>query len=698
MRPARQAIVDIYIVANETNREADVERSVKMHHMLALIDLQRPVPAPAASFDAGRPLAACSTLLSCFLSFNAVRIRATVGPWSTLNMTSTNFSLQPWTRAETQENSLKDVLARVNLERGHFRNITEASLLEEIAAEGALELSSSEDEDDQDGEESTPRGKSKPVSREELFKAKYEMLANVRVAEQEILMSLDFVSLLLSKDAPSQAQTTRSPFLKEAVPLASLGTDKWQRMAVDKAREAQDELLASNARMDGLQQSANGLLAAAGRLHDNVRKETQYWDQVLSISEKGWNVCRIPGQQHRLGVRFGFSESAPDFSRRGIAALNASVDGNIALERGIGSKPRGLYAVLRRNGTIVGASRLPKILDPEETTLEARIRYARDSLYDEELYHEMIRESRMLTSLGVGMKGSALELCSSSTTDASLRVTLDLVPLDEEHASHAESSKEEDALAEAVVIAARLLLSHAHRDRLKKRSEVPAPMSDKQKEERPTLFLLRPIMSFIMHRTALDALNAYLARAADILSASHIEFIHCPATFKLPGDVDIRSAEILANTLMRPWVSETALTIKSPEDVDLCFIFTVETTLAHGFGTTFKINVPSRSEPYCLDSIDEVIAGADAKLASALAKGLVVDLRGDWTCNEREALLIEDVGVDEESQAMWVSLDSGSQTLSLNTLVKKIAWRTDGESSDIIFWDAARELLQAHKT
>ena len=78
--------------------------------------------------------------------------------------------------------------------------------------EGALELSESEEDDDEEDDDAEEKGKTKakPTTREELYKAKHEMLANVRSAEQDILMSLDVVSLLLSKDA-KQAQSTRLP-------------------------------------------------------------------------------------------------------------------------------------------------------------------------------------------------------------------------------------------------------------------------------------------------------------------------------------------------------------------------------------------------------------------------------------------------------------------------------------------------------
>lgn len=607
-----------------------------------------------------------------------------------------SLSFQPWTPDRNEEEPLKDILGRVNLERGHFRDITEASLQEEIVAEGALELSESEDEDDEEAAGDTQNGQAqgKAQSREDLYKAKYEMLGNVRAAEQDILLSLDFVSLLLSKDAPKQAQTTISPFLKDNVPTGSLGADLWKRMPVDKVREAQDELLATNVRMEGLQQGADDLLAAASRFQDNVRKETQYWDQILSISERGWNVCRIPGQQHRLGVRFGLSESTSEFSRRGIAALNPSEDGTIALERGIGSKPKAVRATLRKNGQIVGVSRLPDIKDPEETTLEARIRYARDSLFDEELYREMVRESRTLIPLGVNMDGAAIQfhpqLCD-------IQVSLDLVSLDEQHSLQENVAREEDNLAQAIALAARLLLSRAHRDRLKKRSEIPPPMSDKPKEENNVLPILRPIMSFVMHHSALEHLNAYLNAAKQTLNAAHIDN-HCElALFRIGDGAEMTTTEGLVATLMQPLTSEATLQIKIPEGSNLTFSLSTETTLAYGFGSKYTLRVPGRQDGYQIDDIDDLVTASSSLIASALAKALMPKVGDDWSCNEQEALLVKDGGAEEKDQCMWVSLDVDQKALSLNSLVKKILWKVEDDSSQTVFWDAKSDLLEGSK-
>ena len=607
--------------------------------------------------------------------------------------TTTSLSFQPWTRGSSDEGSLGDILARVNFERGHFRDITEGSLQEEIAAEGALQLSDSEENEADEEAEDAQKGQSRPTSKEELYKAKYEMLANMRAAEQEVLMSLDFVSLLLSKDAPKQALTTLSPVLKDSVPIGSLGTDSWQRTPVDKAREAQGDLLATNVRMQGLQQSADSLLAAANRLQDNVRNETEYWNQILSISDKGWNVCRVPGKQNRLGVRFGFSESSPEFSRRGVAALNASSDGSITLERGIGSKPKALHAVLRKDGKVVGSSKLPDVPDAEETQLEARIRYARDSLYDEELYHEMIRESRTLTSLGVGMKGSAIYLEPNGMGNEDIQVSLELVALDENRGFHSNSSNVEDALAQTIILAARLLLSQAHRDRLKKRSEVPPPLSDQQKDEKPVLPILRPIVSFVMHRSTLDRVNTYINSIKSILDAAKVQTSHQLALFELPERTDIiNNTETLFTMLQQPWTSEAEFKISAPNSVVPTFGFKVETIPPYNFGSVFTLDIPFRSQPYRFDNFDELGAAADTKLASVLPIALGELLGTRWQCLEHEGRLVKDADIGEKNQSLWVDLDSRKQILTLNSLDKKTTWSLSGQNSSTDFWDAARDI------
>jgi mediator of RNA polymerase II transcription subunit 17, fungi type len=611
------------------------------------------------------------------------------------SMTSNTFTIQPWARKPGDQGSLKDVLARVNFERGHFRDITEASLQEEIATEGALELSESDDEEEEDDDvERNGRLRGKPSTREELYKARYEMLGNVRAAEQEILMSLDFISLLVSKDAPKQGAGTISPFLKSTVPVGSLGTDLWQRMPVDKPREAQDELLAANVKLESLQQSADDLLSAATRLQDNVRRETEYWNQVLSISEHGWNVSRIPGPQHKLGVRFGFSESAPEFARRGMAALNAGADGRVLLDRGVGRKPMGLHAVIRRGGMVVGTSRVPGPPDPEETTLEARIRHARDSLYDEELYHEMIRESRMLSSLGVSMRGSAIHFAPQAGVESD--ISFDLVSLDEVQNFRFDSTNPADRLADAAALAVRLLLSRAHRERLKSRSAVPRPVSDTRKDEKPPIPILRPLLSFVMHQAALEQLNGYFDSVAGVLENAGIRVTKHFARLQLPRQSELSNAETLTTMLMEPWESPASLVLEDSTRVNRTTACAVHTDLSNSsaFASTLILTATSHGQMFRFNIFDEFRSAADANLSASLAAALIAIVGSEWDCDESEATLEKDSALDEDPKCLWVELDSGKHKLTLSSNTETKSWTTGGEGPTSSFWEAATEFTK----
>ncbi|KAK5137554.1 hypothetical protein LTR08_008534 [Meristemomyces frigidus] len=603
----------------------------------------------------------------------------------------TALSIKAFARGAPEETALKDVLGRVNLERGHFRHITEASLQAEVAGDGVLELTESEDEDEDDEKDDAEQVRGKPETREELFKAKVEMLQHVGAAEQDILMALDFISLLMSKDAPGSANATVSPALRQVVPLGTLGTDMWERMPVDRARQAQDELLATNVRMESLQQNADSLLAAASRLQANVRKETQYWNEILSISEKGWNVCRLPGQRYRLGVTFGFSESSPEFSRRGIAALNVGSDGTVALERGVGMRPKALRVLLKQGGDIVGSSTIPSSPDDGETTLEARIRYARDSLFDEELYHEMVRESRSLASLGISMKGTTISFLpfQCNISDAT-EVLFELVPLDDVY-NYPARLQARGAMAQATGIVARLLLTQAHRERLQKRSEVPPPLSGR-KDEAPVLPILRPVVSFLLHQSAQADANSYLDRVTGLLRAVDIDSTCEKASFKFAEADDLSDAGSLVTEFLHPWISNATLAITSKATALFDISIQLETTLVHNFGTAFILTTSERS--FRFGSIDELREAADAAVLSGLAKSLARFAGGDWQCDEREALLTKkNEHIDAETAGVWVTLSGEAGTMSLNSADRKTSWSLQGESEQASIWDAFTKIV-----
>ena len=122
-------------------------------------------------------------------------------------------------------------------------------------------------------------------------------------------MALDFVSLLLSKETPRQAELSMSPYLKQNAPMGSLGVDKLQEPPPLSEAETRDrDLISRGWKLEGLNSAADSLLQSANKLEKEMEQEVRYWEQVLSVNEKGWSICRLPRERHTLGVRYGFAE------------------------------------------------------------------------------------------------------------------------------------------------------------------------------------------------------------------------------------------------------------------------------------------------------------------------------------------------------------------------------------------------------
>lgn len=128
----------------------------------------------------------------------------------------------------------------------------------------------------------------------------------------EAYYALDFVSLLLSKEAPRQAEISMSQHLKQHVPLGSLGAEKVQAPQESPEIVKDQRSICQGWKLQSLNCAADALIKSASRLEAEVEQETRYWEQILAIDSKGWALCRMPREKHTLGVRFGFMEGMID--------------------------------------------------------------------------------------------------------------------------------------------------------------------------------------------------------------------------------------------------------------------------------------------------------------------------------------------------------------------------------------------------
>ncbi|KAL3443781.1 RNA polymerase II mediator complex component SRB4 [Aspergillus insuetus] len=473
---------------------------------------------------------------------------------------SFTLPLRPVIEKRDRPDSLPLDIAQINAQWGSFRELSEASLREKIEADKDKDLWAEEDEVEK---ETADLDTSERM--EQLYKRRAEIIQFALQAHMEASFALDFVSLLLSKQNPRQAETSMSPFLKTAAPLGSLNSEIINPPPRPDTALKDIKSVSRGWRLQNFNSAASKLLNAGTRLDTEVDAEKYYWDQVLAIKEKGWKVCRLPRDGQALGVQYGFLEATPIFRDRGLAALRRADDGKLVLDKGlIPRKAQGVRVRIKQQDRIIGCS---KVCRPSQdaASIESRILQARDTLFEEELFHEMMREARILGNQGVTTRQNLVTIPVSEEQE----ILLDLVDWDQDHAlEEAGSSSEQNALADAISHSIRILLTFAHRQNLRRRTQPPPPLAPKR---RPTLEyqILRPVMAYLQHKSHIQWLETYIAKLRRVLEAAGIRCDFNATQFSSIGVLQpshlVPKVESLVGVFLAPLESTFSGTLITPQ-------------------------------------------------------------------------------------------------------------------------------------
>lgn len=122
------------------------------------------------------------------------------------------------------------------------------------------------------------------------------------------MLTLDTLSLLISKQSPSSVTTTLSQHLRDMVGIGTLGSDKLDEPNISEARSKEQEEVAIGWTLMEIDAARTAANEAAAFLASEVEAECRYWQDVMTIKSAGWSICRVPNERQSLGVRFGFSE------------------------------------------------------------------------------------------------------------------------------------------------------------------------------------------------------------------------------------------------------------------------------------------------------------------------------------------------------------------------------------------------------
>jgi mediator of RNA polymerase II transcription subunit 17 len=129
------------------------------------------------------------------------------------------------------------------------------------------------------------------------------------------MLMIDSLSLLLSKQNPTQAGHTLSQQLRDMVGIGTLAVDKLDGSGVAPARAKDARDVAVGWTLMEISQTRDLAEEASRFLRRETEAEGRYWQDVVKVQRAGWSVCSVPKERHTLGVRFGFSEGTAKASR-----------------------------------------------------------------------------------------------------------------------------------------------------------------------------------------------------------------------------------------------------------------------------------------------------------------------------------------------------------------------------------------------
>ncbi|RFU80481.1 rna polymerase ii mediator complex component srb4 [Trichoderma arundinaceum] len=395
------------------------------------------------------------------------------------------LSLRPFPVADQKPKNLAEFIARVNAQPGGFRSVTEDKLREELKNSESSDGAADHEED------MSEAGGESEVAEKDPNVARMEVLKNIDIAGNIALLTLDSMSLLLSKQNPTQAGLTLSQQLREMVGIGTLGADKLNDSNATPAKTKDQEAVAMGWTLMEINKTRDSAEEAAAFLEKEITAESKYWEDLISVKNAGWSVCRVPQERYTLGVRFGFSEATPEFKNNGLAPMRRGDNGSTDLDFGrLGGVSEALLVTYEKNGKVIGRSTTRAA--SENGSLESRVLEARNTIFSQELWYELTKESRSLAAYDVKPEGRKL----ACQVDDATKITFELLPL--ESCPSREEELPENDLAEKISMALHILLSYAHRyNELMRIRPIPPHISRSSRQQ--SYALLRPVLARTMY-------------------------------------------------------------------------------------------------------------------------------------------------------------------------------------------------------
>ncbi len=467
------------------------------------------------------------------------------------------------------------------------------------------------------------------------------------------MLTLDSLSLLLSKQHPTQAGLTLSQQLRDMVGIGTLGADRLDDANTTPAKTSDQGAVAAGWTLLAIDGARDAAHDAAAFLAAEMAAEGRYWEGVMAIRQAGWSVCRVPqaqaarGVAHQqqaatLGVRFGFSEAAAEFQRNGLAPIlrGSDDDGLAQLDIGrLGGTPERIVVTYERHGQVVGrAAPQEAMVGGDDETLEARVLGARNTIFAQELWHELTREARSLAAYDVRPDGAKRLVCAVDADDA--RIIVELLPVASCPSPQPDETLPEDTAAQAISLALHILLTYAHRCNELLRIR-PLPPHIPRTRGQHIYTLLRPIVARLLYARHAAACTALVGGLVGSLRSAGVSAASFTLRTPQPTVADLATAgpnqPSAAVTLVRAMLQPTDFAVDVALLPGVSFTVRGRTYLVPVTATYYHVLAPADAAIHALcapyaDGYPDVAALADylcMAAARALAAHHVAQLKAE---------------------------------------------------------------------
>lgn len=151
--------------------------------------------------------------------------------------------------------------------------------------------------------------------------------------------------------------------------------------------------------------------------------------------------------------------------------------------------------------------------------IEHRILQARDSVFEEELFHELVREARAMAGCSVTTRQNLIRVPVSDD----MEILVDLVGADTHDVDLVQNSTQGDNhLADGLAHAIRILLCFAHRQNLRRRTQLPRPLTS-IRPTTPEYHLLRPALAYLQHLSHARWLKSFFIDIYSVLQSAGLD-------------------------------------------------------------------------------------------------------------------------------------------------------------------------------